>query len=33
MSIITKTALRALYASAIVVGAMVGLILLVELCS
>lgn len=33
MSIIIKTALRALYASAIVVGAMVGLILLVELCS
>ena len=33
MSIILSTALRALYASAIVVGAMVGLILLVELCS
>ena len=33
MNIITKTALRALYASAIVVGTMVALILLVELCS
>lgn len=33
MSIITRTALRALYASAIVVGVMVAMILLVELCS
>jgi len=33
VSIIAKTALRALYASAIVVGVMVALILLVELCA
>lgn len=33
MNLVTKTALRALYASALVVGVMVGLILLVELCS
>lgn len=33
MSIVTKTAMRALYASAIVVGVMVALILLVELCA